>query len=60
MLTRTYLRAFTTDQDADRAKNELQTFAHEHNVRIASFYTEQVGYLNFIPLLCDWSRFEGV
>lgn len=56
MFTRAYLRAFTTDQ----AKNELQTFAHEHNVRIASFYTEQVGYLNFIPLLCDWSRFEGV
>lgn len=42
MLIRTYLRASTTDQDADRAKNELQAFAHEHNVRIASFYTEQL------------------
>ncbi|MDN4697279.1 recombinase family protein [Vibrio parahaemolyticus] len=24
------------------SKNELQAFAHEHNVRIASFYTEQL------------------
>ena len=42
MFIRAYLRASTTDQDADRAKNELQAFAHEHNVRIASFYTEQL------------------
>ncbi|WP_285378339.1 recombinase family protein [Vibrio sp. B172a] len=42
MFIRAYLRASTIDQDADRAKNELQTFASEHNVRIASFYTEQL------------------
>ncbi|UJX02173.1 recombinase family protein (plasmid) [Vibrio parahaemolyticus] len=42
MFIRAYLRASTTDQDAERAKNELQAFAHEHNVRIASFYTEQL------------------
>ncbi len=42
MFIRAYLRASTTDQNADRAKNELQAFAHEHNVRIASFYTEQL------------------
>ncbi|EJV0278830.1 TPA: recombinase family protein [Vibrio parahaemolyticus] len=42
MFIRAYLRVSTTDQDADRAKNELKTFAHEHNVRIASFYTEQL------------------
>ena len=36
MFIRAYLRASTTDQDADRAKNELQAFAHEHNVRIGS------------------------
>ena len=36
------MRASTTDQDADRAKNELQTFVYDHNVRIASFYTEQL------------------
>lgn len=40
MFIRAYLRASTTDQNADRAKNELQTFANQHNVRIASFYTE--------------------
>ncbi len=42
MFIRAYLRASTTDQNANRAKNELQTFAHEHNVRIASFYIEQL------------------
>lgn len=42
MFIRAYLRASTTEQDADRAKNELQAFVHEHNVRIASFYTEQL------------------
>ncbi|HBC3474103.1 TPA: recombinase family protein [Vibrio parahaemolyticus] len=42
MFIRAYLRASTTDQDADRARNELQIFANEHNVRIASFYTEQL------------------
>ncbi|WP_257971606.1 Spy/CpxP family protein refolding chaperone [Vibrio parahaemolyticus] len=31
MFIRAYLRASTTDQDADRAKNELQAFAQEHN-----------------------------
>ncbi|TBT60465.1 hypothetical protein D5E77_24720 [Vibrio parahaemolyticus] len=34
MFIRAYLRASTTGQDAERAKNELQAFAHEHNVRI--------------------------
>ncbi|ANN29697.1 resolvase [Vibrio vulnificus] len=40
MFIRAYLRASTTDQHADRAKSELQTFANKNNVRIASFYTE--------------------
>lgn len=40
MFIRAYLRASTTDQHADRAKSELQTFANQHNIRIASFYTE--------------------
>ncbi|MCP4990215.1 MAG: recombinase family protein [Colwellia sp.] len=40
MFIRAYLRASTTDQHADRAKSELQTFANQHSVRIASFYTE--------------------
>lgn len=42
MFIRAYLRASTADQDANRARNELQAFVHEHNVRIASFYTEQL------------------
>ncbi len=40
MFIRAYLRASTSEQDANRAKNELRTFATQHNVRIASFYTE--------------------
>ncbi len=40
MLIIPYLRASTTDLHADRAKRELQTFANQHDVRIASFYTE--------------------
>ena len=40
MFIRAYLRASTTDQHADRAKSELQTFANQRNVRITSFYTE--------------------
>ncbi|AUW07465.1 recombinase family protein [Vibrio campbellii] len=40
MFIRAYLRASTTDQNAERAKSKLQTFANQHNVRIASFYTE--------------------
>ncbi|XEV15079.1 recombinase family protein (plasmid) [Vibrio alginolyticus] len=42
MLIRAYLRASTAGEDADRARNELQAFVHEHNLRIASFYTEQL------------------
>lgn len=42
MFIRAYLRASTAGQDADRARNELQAFVHEHNLRIASFYTEQL------------------
>lgn len=40
MFIRAYLRASTTDQQADRAKSELETFANQHDVRIAGFYTE--------------------
>ncbi len=40
MFIRAYLRASTSEQDANRAKNELRAFAAQHNVRIASFYTE--------------------
>jgi DNA invertase Pin-like site-specific DNA recombinase len=40
MFIRAYLRASTKDQDANRAKDELITFAREHGHKIAAFYTE--------------------
>ncbi|EHD1698947.1 recombinase family protein [Vibrio vulnificus] len=42
MFIRAYLRASTTVQQADRAKSELETFADQNGVRIASFYTENL------------------
>ena len=40
MFVRAYLRASTTDQDAERARNELEAFAAERGLRIAARYTE--------------------
>lgn len=40
MFVRAYLRASTTEQDASRAKADLQAFAHERGLQIASFYIE--------------------
>ncbi len=40
MFIRAYLRASTADQDAERAKEQLVTFAREHGHQIASFYVE--------------------
>ncbi len=40
MFIRAYLRASTKEQDANRAKEELISFAGEHNHKIATFYTE--------------------
>lgn len=40
MLVRVYLRASTDEQDANRARTELQTFADERGLKIAKFYTE--------------------
>ncbi|MGF1862144.1 recombinase family protein [Photobacterium profundum] len=37
---RAYLRASTEQQDAERAKDELTTFANQHNKSIAAYYTE--------------------
>lgn len=37
-----YLRASTREQDAQRAKNRLQNFAHEKGHRVASWYVENV------------------
>ena len=40
MLTRLYLRASTSDQDAQRAQSALEAFAAERGLRIAARYVE--------------------
>jgi DNA invertase Pin-like site-specific DNA recombinase len=40
MFVRAYLRASTTDQDANRAKDQLKAFAIERGLKIAAWYTE--------------------
>jgi DNA invertase Pin-like site-specific DNA recombinase len=40
MLIRAYLRASTTEQDAQRAKEELKAFGIKFNNRIAGYYIE--------------------
>ena len=42
MFIRAYLRASTEDQDATRAKKQLQAFAKERGIKIAGFYVEHV------------------
>jgi DNA invertase Pin-like site-specific DNA recombinase len=40
MFVRAYLRASTTDPDANRARDQLKTFAAERGLKIAAWYTE--------------------
>ena len=40
MIIRAYLRASTRDQDANRAREQLKTFAHDHGARITTYYVE--------------------
>lgn len=40
MFVRAYLRASTNEQDATRARHQLETFATERGLRIAAFYVE--------------------
>ncbi len=42
MFIRAYLRASTKEQDAARAKGDLERFAAERGVKIAAHYTENV------------------
>jgi DNA invertase Pin-like site-specific DNA recombinase len=39
-LTRIYLRASTSGQDADRAREQVEAFAADHGLTIAAAYTE--------------------
>ena len=40
MFVRAYLRASTNEQDAARARAQLETFAADHGLHIAAFYAE--------------------
>lgn len=40
MFVRAYLRASTKDQDAERARGQLQDFANERGLKIAAWYKE--------------------
>jgi DNA invertase Pin-like site-specific DNA recombinase len=40
MFVRAYLRASTTDQDANRARDQLKAFATERGLQVASWYVE--------------------
>src|SRR6266850_6585275 len=40
MFVRAYLRASTTDQDASRARDQLQAFATERGLKVAAWYVE--------------------
>ncbi len=40
MFVRAYLRASTTDQNAERARDELTAFAKEYGHRIPAYYVE--------------------
>src|ERR1700680_787539 len=40
MFVRAYLRASTTDQDANRARDQLKAFAAGRGLKIAAWYTE--------------------
>ena len=40
MLARSYLRASTAEQDATRARSQVEAFAAEHNLTIAATYIE--------------------
>jgi DNA invertase Pin-like site-specific DNA recombinase len=40
MFVRAYLRASTADQNADRAREDLERFAADHGVKIAARYVE--------------------
>jgi DNA invertase Pin-like site-specific DNA recombinase len=40
MFVRAYLRASTDDQDASRARDQLQAFATERGLKVAAWYTE--------------------
>lgn len=42
MFIRAYLRASTDNQDANRAKDELQAFTKLHSKSVASFYIENI------------------
>ena len=58
MFVRAYLRASTDQQDATRAKQQLQQFAQDKGLKVASYYIENVSGASLqrpelFRLLCD-------
>lgn len=46
MIIRAYLRASTRDQNANRAREQLKSFAHDHGSRITTYYVENASGAN--------------
>jgi DNA invertase Pin-like site-specific DNA recombinase len=46
MIIRAYLRASTRDQDANRAREQLKSFAVEHGARVTTYYVENASGAN--------------
>lgn len=46
LIIRAYLRASTREQDANRAREQLQTFAASHGQRVTTFYVENASGAN--------------
>jgi hypothetical protein len=56
MFVRAYLRASTDDQDANRARDQLQAFAAERGLTIAAWYVEnESGAIGGPPTWADLS-----
>jgi DNA invertase Pin-like site-specific DNA recombinase len=53
MLARAYLRASTSEQDATRARNQVEAFAAERGLRIAGFYVENVSGASLASQSCS-------
>ena len=52
MFVRAYLRASTDDQDANRARDQLQAFAAERSLTIAAWYVENESGATLAALSC--------
>lgn len=56
MLARLYLRASTSEQDATRARKQLEAFAAERGLRVAATYIEHESGATLAPTASVWGR----